>query len=805
MQNRTKRRIGVPEILAPAGSMESLKAAVAAGCDAVYMGGSKFGARAYAQNPEEDEMVAAIRYCHLYGVKLYMTVNTLLKEQELQSLPTFLRPYYEAGLDAVIVQDMGVLRVIHQCFPDLDIHASTQMTLTSGMGVDDRLAAYGVTRIVPARELSLTELQQMRQQTKMELEVFVHGALCYCYSGQCLMSSMQGGRSGNRGRCAQPCRMQYDIDGSKRYLLSPKELCALPLLGEMIEAGIDSFKIEGRMKRPEYTAYVTAMYRKYRDLYLELGSAKYRVWQQEHAAEWEDDLRKLAEIYNREGFTDGYLEEKPEQMLADKRPKHGGVCVGTVQDVDKHQVRYRLERPIFAQDVLEFRGADGVSIYEYTTGSSYHAGELVQTRYQKGCRIAKGDRVFRTRHQVLLEEIRQDFVESTSKLTINGQIRIVAGEPILLQCEYENEIFAVTGMIAENAVKRAVAKEDVVRVLSQTGETPFEWGSLDVDLGADVFVPIGEFKKLRRNALTGLQDRLERLGSREVDEERIRQMQAEIKAGAQEDALISEPRDPKDVQQSAAVSDEKQLYAVLQHDCIQEVILREEWLDNAVIEVLLQRIKESKKRAVLALPTILRAQAITEYRALLKNVSPDGYLVRSQEGYQLLCDIGVKPERIRLDANMYIMNSEAAVWWREQGITQFTAPWELTKRELAAVTDGRDMQWICYGRIPLMVSAQCIFRNIKACLKNSGKAMVKVFAGEKGRRYIVRNCCKYCYNIIYREEPFQIPCSMEREFWEEVHQVRFEFTTETAEEVHAVLKDEIIRDHCRGHFDAGIQ
>ena len=254
MQNRTKRRIGVPEILAPAGSMESLKAAVAAGCDAVYMGGSKFGARAYAQNPEEDEMVAAIRYCHLYGVKLYMTVNTLLKEQELQSLPTFLRPYYEAGLDAVIVQDMGVLRVIHQCFPDLDIHASTQMTLTSGMGVDDRLAAYGVTRIVPARELSLTELQQMRQQTKMELEVFVHGALCYCYSGQCLMSSMQGGRSGNRGRCAQPCRMQYDIDGSKRYLLSPKELCALPLLGEMIEAGIDSFKIEGRMKRPEYTA-----------------------------------------------------------------------------------------------------------------------------------------------------------------------------------------------------------------------------------------------------------------------------------------------------------------------------------------------------------------------------------------------------------------------------------------------------------------------------------------------------------------------------------------------------------------------
>ena len=272
-------QIKVPEILAPAGSFESLKAAVAAGCDAVYIGGSRFGARAYADNPEGDDMLRAIDYCHIYGVKIYMTVNTLLKEREIAELYSFLKPYYEAGLDAVIVQDVGAMRNIHAWFPEMEIHASTQMTITMGVS-DDLLKKYGVTRIVPARELTIGELEQMRKDTLMEMEVFVHGALCYCYSGQCLFSSMLGGRSGNRGRCAQPCRQPYLVEGNKSdigdYILSPKELCNLPYVCEMIEAGIDSFKIEGRMKRPEYTAFVTSIFRKYVDLYAAMGKDAYK-------------------------------------------------------------------------------------------------------------------------------------------------------------------------------------------------------------------------------------------------------------------------------------------------------------------------------------------------------------------------------------------------------------------------------------------------------------------------------------------------------------------------------------------------
>ena len=243
-----------PEILAPAGSISALRAAVAAGADAVYIGGSRFGARAYAESTQTDSLLSALDYAHQRGRKVYLTVNTLLKEQELsEELYEFVRTYYENGVDAVIVQDVGVLHFLAAHFPELPLHASTQMTIVSGDGAA-MFSGYPVTRIVPARELSLEEIKQLRHSTSLELETFVHGALCYCYSGQCLFSSMIGGRSGNRGRCAQPCRMPYTLyaDGKKvredAYLLSPKDLCTIDRLPELISAGIDSFKIEGRMK-----------------------------------------------------------------------------------------------------------------------------------------------------------------------------------------------------------------------------------------------------------------------------------------------------------------------------------------------------------------------------------------------------------------------------------------------------------------------------------------------------------------------------------------------------------------------------
>lgn len=264
------------EILAPAGSYESFRAAILAGADAVYAGGPRFGARAYAKNFSKEQMLAAIDEAHLHGRKFYLTVNTLLKEPEMAELFAYLEPFYNGGLDAVIVQDLGVFSFVRRWFPDMEIHVSTQMTVTGSEGAAF-LKERGATRVVPARELSLEEVRRMKKETGMEIECFVHGALCYCYSGQCLMSSLIGGRSGNRGQCAQPCRLPYGANGEKRYLLSPKDICTLDLIPDLIDAGIDSFKLEGRMKRPEYVAGVTGMYRKYTDLYLERGRAGYRV------------------------------------------------------------------------------------------------------------------------------------------------------------------------------------------------------------------------------------------------------------------------------------------------------------------------------------------------------------------------------------------------------------------------------------------------------------------------------------------------------------------------------------------------
>lgn len=300
------------ELLAPAGSYESLVAAVNAGADAVYMGGSRFGARAFADNPQEDKFIEGLHYAHLHGAKVYMTVNTLFKDKELSELVDFILPYYREGVDAVLVQDVGVLKVLREEFPDLPVHASTQMTVANVYSAK-LLKECGITRVVPARELSLAEVKRIKEEAEIEVETFVHGALCYSYSGQCLMSSLIGGRSGNRGRCAQTCRLDYHTDEWEGNLLSLKDLCALDILPDLIDAGIDSFKIEGRMKSPRYTAGVTEVWRKYIDLYLAKGRNGYHVDKK--------DREMLSDLFDRGGFTNGYYYEHngPDMMAWDPK------------------------------------------------------------------------------------------------------------------------------------------------------------------------------------------------------------------------------------------------------------------------------------------------------------------------------------------------------------------------------------------------------------------------------------------------------------------------------------------------------
>lgn len=816
-----------PEILAPAGSMEGLKAAIAAKCDAIYIGGSRFGARAFANNPEEDEMLEAIDYCHLHGVKIYMTVNTILKNREMEeSLFDYLCPYYEAGLDAVIVQDMGVLHFIQEHFPGIAVHASTQMTLTMGRG-KEFLEKYHVNRMVPARELTLDELRQMRKETSLELEVFVHGALCYCYSGQCLFSSMLGGRSGNRGRCAQPCRMAYLCDGKSRgaeeYLLSPRELCNLSYVGEMIEAGIDSFKIEGRMKRPEYTAFVTSMYRKYVDLYCSLGKERYNAYLQEHQREWEQDVQNLADIYNREGFTQGYFEGKmgsvddrhPGQvgeMLANLRPKHGGVCVGEVLLVNKHEVTYKATKEIGKQDVVEFRNEKQYPSYEYTLGESVRTNQHVTARYMKGSKIKVGDKVYRTKNASLLEKIRETYLLENDQQGVDGKCQATHGKPLTLQVSFDGITVVCQGDVCQEAQKQSATKESVEKVLKQTGTSEFFFENLSTTVEEKLFIPVGAIKKLRRETFAALHEEIVKKARR--GDTVYKDVYVDTNQ-AKNDAILEEDRFAEYIPTvSASVMNREQLEAVLEDKRIFLVYLRTEAMSIDEIHEAAERVKKAGKQCWLAMPAIFR-KGIWELfekeymqSGKLFGFSFDGYLIKNTESITFLKNVVKVPvNQLRLDSNMYVMNGEAVSFWQEQGIEKFSTPLEATKSELLEFKNITSMEMIIYGKIPLMVTAQCVCANQKGCVYENQRMHHQVisFEDQRQRRFESVNYCKYCYNMIYQEMPLYLPEQLDG--WTGLYpsNLRYEFTTESREETQAVLANRIEVETQKGHFDTGIE
>lgn len=409
--NVDKRKTQV-EVLAPAGSLDIMKAVVAAGADAIYLGGNMFGARAFANNFNDEELICAIEYAHLFGRKVYLTVNTLLKSREIEnSLIEYLIPFYEAGLDAVIVQDMGVFNLIRKHFPDMDIHASTQMTQTGVYG-SRLLKELGATRIVTSREMNLQEIKQLHERLDVEIESFVHGALCYCYSGQCLLSSFNGGRSGNRGRCAQPCRMPYDVydNGEKinnrnnSYALSPKDMCALQILPDVIESGVYSLKIEGRMKNVTYAAMVTHIYRKYVDMYLERGRKGFKVDKK--------DIEELSDIYNRGAFTTGYYDSvKGKKMMSLGRPNHMGTeCLKVVSN-KAGRITFKALKNVNRGDVFEIDKE-----HSFESGADVAAGQTFVVNLPKKYPLYEGRIVNRMNNAKIKAYVADNYVGITPKL-----------------------------------------------------------------------------------------------------------------------------------------------------------------------------------------------------------------------------------------------------------------------------------------------------------------------------------------------------------------------------------------------------
>lgn len=716
------------ELLAPAGSLKTLKAVIHAGADAVYLGGSMFGARAYANNFNEEELLEAIRFGHIHGRKIILAVNTLLKEYELGQLYDYLHPYYEAGLDAVIVQDMGVMEFIKTHFPNLPIHTSTQMTITNVEGAR-LLKEQGVERVVTAREMSLEEIQRIHDEVGVELESFIHGALCYCYSGQCLFSSIIGGRSGNRGRCAQPCRLSYEVlQGEKSLtghhatpILSLKDMCTLPFLYELADHGVYSFKIEGRMKTPEYAAGVVSIYRKYMDSYLD-GS---RIPVEKK------DIRALLELGNRGGFTNGY--------------------------------------------------------YYHHNDSDMLSGESASHNKSEG---------------VLQDNIRREYVDTELKEKIKGKLILNKECPAKIEVQYGKIKVSYQGDIVLVAQNRPLTEEVVTEKLTKTGNTPFVFENLEVTMDDDIFMPVNQLNQLRRGALEALEEALLKPYERtlpELVETSSAETDRQTTGNAIKEKQISgQSLSQTSGQQSAGsstevrvlIEDAEQLPAVLKADFVDTVYLdcmlytRENLIRMLSEDI--DRVHASGKKAFYVFPFIFRQQTSLFYEKImpeLKKLPLNGIMVRSLDEIAFIKEWGNENWQMVSDSNLYTYSNEAAEYFYRLGMIQDTIPVELNRKEILRRENSRS-EIIIYGRLPLMITAQCIHKNTLGCMHQPKVLNLK---DRYSVYFPVKNFCPECYNVIYNSLPVCL-------FKEDVTvkkiapaAVRLSFTTETEEETEQIL------------------
>lgn len=493
------------ELLSPVGNMKCLEAAIEAGCDAVYLGGKMFGARGFAGNFSKEELKQAICYAHLYGVKVYLTVNTIIYEKEVDNFLDFVRYAHKNNIDAVIIQDLGMLDLLRKKFPNLEIHASTQMHIHNYEGA---LFAkkYGVKRVVMARETPLDVIKKIKDKINIEVETFVHGALCISYSGQCLASTLIGPRSGNRGTCAQICRKKYDLYSNNKkvnkdeFLLSTKDLCTIKHIDKLIESGIDSLKIEGRMKRPEYVYLVTSMYRKVIDTYYE--TAKVKVY--------DNDILELKKMFNR-NFTKGFmLEEENDLFVSQERPNHRGILAGTVISKINDELKICLNCTININDglrIMDDKEDKGIVINKMYVNKKLvktaNKGDIISLRYDKF--VNKGSEVYLTTSSNQINEIDNKLKNKTRKVMIDATVSAKINKKLLIKVsDGVNVISLESDNVIENAVNNPTSKEIILKQINKTGGTIYKFNSIAIDMDDNIFINIKDINELRRRILNEL-------------------------------------------------------------------------------------------------------------------------------------------------------------------------------------------------------------------------------------------------------------------------------------------------------------
>lgn len=702
------------ELLAPAGSLEILKGVIESGADAVYVGGSMFGARAYANNFTEEELLEAIDFAHLRGVKVYLTVNTLIKNSEFSKLYDYLLPYYKRGLDAVIVQDIGVVKAIHEYFPSMEIHTSTQMTVTGADGVRF-LSQFGVTRVVMAREVSLAEMKRIHEETGMELEAFVHGALCYSYSGQCLFSSILGGRSGNRGRCAQPCRLPYTVEGKKdEYILSLKDMCGIKALDKLHDAGVYSLKIEGRMKQLEYACGVVKYYRSYIDSMKPVTDADY------------DRIKALG---NRCGFTDRYYFD------------HNGSDMVT------------YVKPNFVSNAAEPS-------------------------------------------------------PEKRKLSIEGELVLREGEPGSLTVKRGDVTYKASIEPVSAALKAPLDKKAAIDRINKTGDTDFEFSHIKAQIGENVFVPNGALNKLRRDAISGLCDKLlkkyYRNDARYADISSMCELPEHVvkSDAAHEDGAVN----AKDYTTICSCMTRAQLDTLIGYDCFDVFYLDFDMYDrNTLIQQFADDVKSLTKRnkkVYLMLPTIFRADSSDYFVSIAKEldkVNFEGFVVKNYEELYLTENL-FTGKKVILDHNMYTFNDVSKSAFFEHGVSGDTVPLELNSKEIMH-RNNIGSQMIVYGYFPLMTTANCVHKNTKGCDKKQKLIYLK---DRYNKSFAVCNNCKECYNTIYNSLPTMLLKNIGKLKEAGIRSFRYSFTIETPKQIKAVMDDKVA-EYTNGHYKRGVE
>lgn len=783
-----------PEILAPAGSYDIMQQAFQAGADAVYLGGTSFGARAYAANLTEEELLRGIEYTKLHHKKLYLTVNTLLKNEEIDRLFVYLKKPYEAGLDAVIVQDMGVAALIHEMFPEMELHASTQMSLTTHYGAN-LLKEMGAVRIVPARELSIEEIRRIKQETGLEIEVFVHGALCYSYSGHCLLSSMIGGRSGNRGRCAQPCRQQYSLpDGTSGYYLSPKDLCGLSAVPELIEAGVDSFKIEGRMKKPEYVISAVEAYKRAVEAY---------VSQQTFDVDLERE--RLADIFNRGNFTEGYFHcHNGKEMMCVDRNNHNGLMIGTVVGVQGGQVKIHLQRNLNRGDVLEIRTQRG-KLIELTSGEIGRAGKEVWLNAKQLKDIQPDDLVFRTKNTLLCETILAENSVCGLKENIHISVTLKKELSAMIKADCGEKSVTVTGTVVTKAQNQPLTEAMIIEKLNKLGEAPFVITDITIDMDEDCFFSMKEFNALRRQALAELEqvcsvDKKRQLKTQPTDSF----TEWKQKEKFEKQTNIGEDELPLETRLSVAVSTLEQLELVCQYPNVQRMELELEAFSSQNIEEFINKIHQFGKKAYINLPRMFRRNMEPELLELL-NMNPDGFIVRTLDELAFLREKQVQVPVI-CDYSLYAYNWEAVNQYQTfMSNLHLTLPVELNGSELEELllrTPETEWEWILYGCQPVMITTQCTIKNTTGCYHEGRDVCLK---NDHKDVFRIHPVCKYCYNVIYQKEPTSlIPVRQELKE-NQIKTYRILLTTERKSEINEILNLSSRTSENSGHYKKGIE